>query len=203
MQILRGRPHRHRRWIDEPLRDEARVEVHLVGHRMVAHVLDTAREHDVRSPERDLPRAGGHGCQSAGAHPVEREARNGLRNPCEQRDVASERESLIANLCGRSEDDVTDPLERDLRIAPHELAHDLDRHVVRARLPEHALRAGAAECRAHAVDEHHLAQAPCHADESTRRLLASLRAAHAAPRAPSSSQRAPRGGTGSRRRRPV
>ena len=78
---------------------------------------------------------------------------NRLREPGEQRDVAPERQSLVADLRGRGEDDVADPLGRQRRVAPEQLADDLDRHVVGARPPEDALLAGAAERGPHAVDE--------------------------------------------------
>ena len=57
VEVLGRRAHRHRGRVDEPLGDEARVEVDLLAHRVVAHVLDAAREHDVGGAEGDL--AGG------------------------------------------------------------------------------------------------------------------------------------------------
>ena len=79
-----------------------------------------------------------------------------LRQPGEQRDVAAERQALVTDLRGRRIDDVADAFGRDLRVSAQQLAHDLDRHVVGARLPEHALRPGPAERRPYAVDEHDL-----------------------------------------------
>ena len=78
--------------------------------------------------------------------------------PGEQRDVAAERQALVADLCRGGEDDVADALGRDLRIPPQQLADGLDRHVVGARAPVLALRARLAERRAHAVDEEDLVQ---------------------------------------------
>ena len=43
---------------DQPLRDEARVEVDVLAYRMVADVLDAAAEDDVRGAKRDLAGAG-------------------------------------------------------------------------------------------------------------------------------------------------
>ena len=119
-----------------PLGDEARVEVDVGAHRVVAHVLDAAREHDVGGAHRDLAGAGRDGRQRAGAHAVDGEAGNGVRDPGEQRDVAAEGQALVADLRGRGEDDVADALGRDRGIAAQQLAHDLDGHVVGARPPE-------------------------------------------------------------------
>ena len=83
---------------------------------------------------------------------------HGRREPGEERDVASERQALVADLRGRGEDDVVDPLGWKLRVAPEHLAHGLDGHVVGARLREEAVRRRAAERRAHAVDVDHLAE---------------------------------------------
>ena len=121
---------------------------------------------DVRSAHRDLARAGGDRRQRAGAHAVDGEAGNRLRQPGEQRDVAPERQALVADLRGRGHDDVVDALGREARIAPQELANDLDRHVVRARPPEDAFLACAAERSTHAVDEIDLLQLPSHSGGS-------------------------------------
>ncbi len=91
-----------------------------------------------------------------GAHAVDGEAGHGLGEAGEQCDVAAERQSLVSDLCGCGEDDVVDPILRQARIPAQELAHDLHRHVVRARLPEVAVLARATECRANAVDVDHL-----------------------------------------------
>ena len=56
VQVLGGLPHRRRGLVDQPLGDEARIEVDVVAHRVVAHVLDAARERDVDRAERDLAR---------------------------------------------------------------------------------------------------------------------------------------------------
>ena len=107
-----------------------------VAHRVVAHVLDAADEDDVGGAHRDLARARGGRGERARAHAVDREPGNRLREPGEERDVAAEGQALVADLRGRGEDDVVDRSGRELRVAPEELAHDLDSHVVRARLPE-------------------------------------------------------------------
>ena len=78
--------------------------------------------------------------------------------PGEERDVAAERQPLVADLRRRREDDVADPLRRDLRVAAQQLAHGLHAHVVGARAPELALRPGLAERRPDAVDEEDLAR---------------------------------------------
>ena len=119
-------------------------------------MLDAACEHDVARTERDLARSCRDGGQRAGAHAVEREAGDRLWDAGEQRNVAAECQSLVADLRCRREDHVTDAFGRNLGIAAEQLAHDLDGHVVSARLPKDSLRAGATERRAHAVDEHDL-----------------------------------------------
>ena len=157
MEVLRRRAHRHRGVVDEPLGDEARVEVDLGAHRVVAHVLDAAGEDDVRSAHRDLAGAGGHRGQRTGAHPVEREARDAVRDPGQKGHVPAQRQALVADLRRRREDHVADPLGRQRRVPAQQLADDLDRHVVRPRLPEEPLRAGAAERGSQTVDVDNLA----------------------------------------------
>jgi len=55
----------------------------------MAHVLDAPRERDIRGAERDLAGCRGKRRHRAGAHAVDREARHGLGNACEERDVAA------------------------------------------------------------------------------------------------------------------
>ena len=136
VQVLGGLAHRRGRLVDQPLRDEARVEVDVLAHRVVAHVLDTAGERDVDGAERDLAGGRGDGGERAGAHAVDREAGHGLGDAGEERDVAAEGQALVADLRGRGEHDVADPLGLDRRVAAQQLAHGLDAHVVGARAPE-------------------------------------------------------------------
>ena len=142
----------------DPLGDEPRVEVDVLAHRVVAHVLDAADEDDVGGAHRDLAGARGRRGERARAHAVDGEAGDRRRQPGEERDVAAEREPLVADLRRRGEDDVVDPLGRKLRVAPEQLAHGLHGHVVGARLREEAVRRRAAEGRADAVDVDHLAE---------------------------------------------
>jgi len=166
VQVLRGRAHRHRRGVDEPLGHEAWIEVHVVAHRVVAHVLDPAGEDDLGRAHRDLTRAGGDGGERPGAHAVDREARHALRQAGEQSHVAAERQALVADLSGRRHHDVVDPLGRQLGVAPEQLADDLDAHVVGARAPEHPFWPGPSECSSDAVDVVDLAQFPHAGDPS-------------------------------------
>ena len=124
---------------------------------MVTHVLDAADEHDVGGSHRDFSGTRSCRCECTRAHAVDREAGHGRREPCEKRNVAPERETLVAHLGGRGEDDVVDALRRQLRAAPEKLPHRLDRHVVGARLREQAVRRRAAEGRPNAVDVDHIA----------------------------------------------
>ena len=92
VQVLGGRAHRHGRGVDEPLGDEARVEVDVLAHRVVAHVLDAAGEDDVGRAHRDLAGARGDRGERAGAHAVDREARHasaGCRRAARRRGRAS------------------------------------------------------------------------------------------------------------------
>ena len=162
VEVLGRLPHHRCGLVDDPLRDEARVEVDVLAHRVVAHVLDAADEHDVGGAHCDLAGPARRRGQRARAHAVDREAGDGLREAGQQRDVAAERQSLVSDLRGRREDDVVDPLLGEARIAAQELAHDLDRHVVGAGLPEVAVLARAAERRADAVDVDHLTKGASH-----------------------------------------
>ena len=153
MQVLGRASHHGGGLVDEPLRDETRVEVDVVAHRVMAHVLDAAGEGDVHGAECNLSRGRRDGRERAGAHAVDGEARHRVGNAGEEPDVASERQPLVAHLRGGREDDVADALGWDLRVAAHELAHGLDRHVVSARPPELAFGACLSERGAHAVDE--------------------------------------------------
>ena len=161
MQVLRRRAHRHRGGVDEALGDEAWVEVDLVAHRMVAHVLDAPRDDDVGCAERDLT-----GpvviAESAPAHMRSIAKPGTLEGSPASSHVTPEREALIANLGRRRDDHVADPLGRDARrcaaAAPHELAH----HVVGARAPEDAVLARPPERGSDAVDEHDLAESARH-----------------------------------------
>ena len=157
MQVLGGLAHRCGGLVDQPLRDEARVEVDVGAHRVMAHVLDPAGERDVDGAERDLARRRRDRGERAGAHPVDGEARDRVGNAGEQRDVAPERQALVAHLRRRREHDVADPLRGDRRVPAEQLADDLHTHVIGPRPPVLALRPRLAERRADPVDEKDLA----------------------------------------------
>ena len=167
MEVLGGLAHHGGARVDQPLGDEARVEVDVLAHRVVAHVLDASGDREVAGTHRDLPRRSGHRGKCAGAHPVDREAGNRVRQAGEQCDVPSERQALVAHLGGGRHDDVADPLGRGLLVAAQELPHRLDGHVVGARLPEEPALAGPAERSPHAIDVHDLSQLARHAAEDT------------------------------------
>ena len=166
VEVLGGLPHHGGALVDQPLADEARVEVDLGAHRVMAHVLDAADDDEVGRAHRDLPGPRGRRRQGTGAHPVDREARHGVRQPGEQRDVAAEGQALVSDLRRRGEDHIADPVGGHARVPAQQLAHDLDGHVVGPRLPEEAALAGPAEGRPDAVDEHHLTQLTRHAAKS-------------------------------------
>ena len=129
---------------------------------------------EIGRAHRDLAGARRRRRQRAGAHAVDREAGHGVRQPGEQGDVASERQALVADLRRRGQDHVADALGGNGRVAAQQLAHDLDRHVVGARLPEGAAGPRLAEGGPDAVDEHHLAQLASHGREDIRRLTGSI-----------------------------
>ena len=169
VEVLGGLSHDGCALVDEPLRHEPRVEVDVLAHRVVSHVLDTAGDREVAGAHRDLARGGRRRGEGAGAHPVDCEARDRVRQPGEQADVATERQPLVADLRGRGHHDVPDPLGRRRGVAAQQLADDLDAHVVGARLPEEPTRPRLAERGPHPVDEHDLLQLAGHARSIQRR----------------------------------
>ncbi len=171
VEVLRRLPHDGRGVVDDPLCDEAGVEVDVGAHRVVAHVLDAADEDDLGGTHRDLARTSGRRSERAGAHPVDGEAGNRRRQPCEERNVAPEREALVAHLRGRGEDDVVDPVRRELRVPAKHLAHGLHGHVVRARLREEPVCRRPAERRAHAVDVDHIAKLRHGRDDTSEAMV--------------------------------
>ena len=136
VEVLGGLPHHGGALVDQPLADEARIEVDLGSHGVMAHVLDAADDDEVGRAHRDLPGPGSRRGQRTGAHPVDREARHGVRQPGEQRDVAAEGQALVSDLRRRGQDHIADPVGWHARVAAQQLAHDLDGHVVGPRLPE-------------------------------------------------------------------
>ena len=121
-----------------------------------------------QAPHRDLAGGGRHRREGAGAHAVDGEARDGVGQAREERHVAAERQPLVADLGRRRHDHVADPLGRRLRVAPEELPHRLDGHVVGTGLPEETAGAGLAEGRANAVDVDDLSQLARHGAEHSR-----------------------------------
>ena len=81
-----------------------------------------------------------------------------MRQPGEERHVTAEGQPLIADLRGRGHHDVVDPLGPQRRVAPQQLADDLDAEIVGAGAPEDALRAGSAERGADPVHVENLPQ---------------------------------------------
>ena len=163
VEVLGGLSHHGRALVDQPLADEARVEIDLGTHRVMPHVLDAADDDQVGGSHRDLPGTRRRRRQRARAHPIDREPGHGVRQTGEQRHVTAERQSLVADLGRGCEDHVADALRGNGRVAAQQLPDDLDRHVVRARLPEKTALACSAEGRTDAVDEDHLAELTGHA----------------------------------------
>ena len=170
VEVLGRLAHRRCRLVDQALRDETRVEVDVLAHRVVAHVLDAAGDGDVHRAERDLAGRGSHRRERACAHPVDREAGHRLGNAREQCDVAAERQALVADLRRRGEHDVADAVGRDSGVPAEQLADSLDGHVVCACAPVLALRACLSEWRADAVDEEDLSQLTRHEGHDSLRL---------------------------------
>jgi hypothetical protein len=168
VEVLRGLAHHGGALVDQALGDEARVEVDVLAHRVVAHVLHAPGDCEVAGAHRDLARRGGHGREGARAHTVDGEPGDGVGEAREQRHVTAQRQSLIADLRRGGHGDVADPLGWGTGIATQKLANGLDGHVVRAGLPEETALAGAAERRPDAVDVDDLSQLARHAAEDTR-----------------------------------
>ena len=162
VQVLRGRAHDHGRGVDEPLGQEPRVGVDALAHRMMAHVLDTARDRHVVRAEGNARGGRRHRCHGAGAHPVDGVSRHRGWQAREQRGGASDGEALVSALGGRGDGDIVDALWWQLRIAPQQLANDGDDHVVGARLGVEPGRACLAERCPYAVDEDDLPQSTSH-----------------------------------------
>ena len=167
VEVLRRLAHDGCGLVDDALRSEAGVEIDVSAHRVMAHVLDASDEHDVGSTHRDLPGTGGRRRERAGAHPIHGEPGNRLRQPCEERHVATQSQPLVTDLSGRGKHDVVDVVRRKHRAAPKELADELDDHVVGAGLPEQPVLPGTAECRTDPVHVDDLAERARHRRDDT------------------------------------
>jgi hypothetical protein len=162
VQVLGGGAHDQRARVDELLRDDPRVRVDALTHRVVPHVLDAARDRDVVRAEGDAAGDRRHRGHRARAHAVDRVARDRLRQAGQQRGGAPDRQPLVADLGGRGDRDVVDPLGREIRVAPDQLADAADDEVVGARLVVDALLAGLAEGGSYAVHEDDVTQLTGH-----------------------------------------
>jgi hypothetical protein len=134
-------------------------------------VLDAADEDDVRGAHRDLTCSRGRRRQRSGAHAVDGEPRNRFRETRQKRDVAAERQPLVADLSRGGEHDVVDSLGRKLGVAAEDLAYGLDGHVVGSRLREVAVWCRPAECGANAVDVHHLTKLSHEPDDTSGAII--------------------------------
>ena len=150
---LGGDAHVERTRVDHALGDEAGVRVGVAADRVVAHVLDAARESDVVHAGADGCPHHRHARHRARAHAVDREAGHGLRQACEDRHRAAEREPLLAGLARRGDRDVVDAVGGNVGVSFHQADRRLDGEVIRSGVPVHALLAGAPERGSHAVDE--------------------------------------------------
>ena len=153
VQVLRGRAHDDGRGVDEPLGEEPWVGVDALTHRVMAHMLDAARDRHVVRAKGNARRRRRHRRHGAGAHPVDRVSRHRGRQAREDRRGASDGEALVSPLCGRRDGDIVDTVGWQLRIAPQQLANDRDHHVVGTSLGIEPGRTGLAERGPHAVDE--------------------------------------------------
>ena len=164
VQVLGGVAHVQGGRVHDPFGHKARVGVRAGAHRVVAHVLDAAGDHDVVRAEADAARRGGHGGHGAGAHPVDREAGHGPRQPGQQGGGAADGQALVAGLGGGGDGHLVDPLGRQGRVAAHQFADALDHEVIGAGSGVDAFLAGAAEGGADTVDEDDVADGTVSAD---------------------------------------
>ena len=160
VQVFGGVAHVQGGRVHEPFGHEARVGVGAGAHRVVAHVLHAAGDHDVVGAEADAARRRGHGGHGAGAHPVDREARHGAGQPGQQGGGAADGQALVAGLGGGGDGHFVDPLGGQGGVAAHQFADALDHQVVGAGSGVDALFAGAAERGADAVDKDDVADGP-------------------------------------------
>ena len=139
VQVFRGAAHDHGRGVDQLVRDQPRVGVDALAHRVVAHVLDPAGDRHVVRAERDAGGDRGDRGHRAGAHPVDREARHARRQAGQDGRVAADGQALVAGLGGGRDRDLVDPLRRQPGVAPQQLADHGDDHVVGSGLRVHPL----------------------------------------------------------------
>ena len=93
-------------------------------------------------------------------------AGHGLRQAGQQGGRPADGQALVADLGGRGDGDLVDPLGRQLGVAAQQLADAVDDQVVGAGLGVHALLAGLAERGADAVDEDDVTQGAGHGASS-------------------------------------
>ncbi len=143
--------------VNQPLGHKARVRIGAGPHRVVAHVLHTAGNHDVVSAEPDAARRRrdrGHG---AGAHTVDGETRNAAGETCQEGGGAAEGEALVAGLGGGGDGHFVDPVRGQGGVAAQKFADALHHQVIGTGSGVDAFLAGPPKGRADAVNKNDVA----------------------------------------------
>ena len=157
VQVLRGVAHVERCGIHQALGHEPWIGIGALAHRVVAHVLHAAGDHDVVGPESDAAGSGCHRGHCAGAHAVHCEARDSAREPGQQRGRAADGQALLAGLGGGGDGHFIDTVRGEGRVAAHQFTDALDHEVVGTGSGIDALFTCAAERCADAVHKNDVA----------------------------------------------
>ena len=100
---------------------------------MAAHVLDPAGDSHVYCSHRDLGCHLGGGRHRAGAHPVDGVPGDLLGQTRQEGDGPPKRQSLVADLTGRSHSDLAHELAGKIWISAHQFADQHYGQVIRSR----------------------------------------------------------------------
>src|SRR5450756_1432490 len=171
VDVLGGHAHVEGARVNQLLRDEARVRVRPLSHRVVPHVLDTARDDDIGHAEPDIADAVVYRGHRAGAHAVDGVARhrNGQSGECGAR--AADRETLIPVLGRCRPDVVVDQSGIDIGVPVQKCPDDLYHHVVSPGVREGAIRPCLAEGGTAGIDEIDVLYLFPHTDSSFYRVV--------------------------------
>ena len=157
MQVFGCVAHVQRGRVNQALGHKARVRIGAGAHRVVAHVLHAAGNHDVVRAEADAARRGGDGGHGPGTHPVDGEAGNGAGEPGQEGCRAAEGEALVAGLGGGGYGHFVDPGRRQGGVPAQQFADAFHHQVIGAGSGVDAFLAGPAKGCADAVNKNDVA----------------------------------------------